>query len=295
MTLRTLFLCGGLILATVVLAAESPPDLSTVPADLVVPKMEDDDPSAGRRVRQTTTGWEKTAVHHALYLPRDWVEGRRYPVIVEYAGNGRYRNAFGDVSNGTVEGSNLGYGLTAGEGAIWICMPFVERADGEVHNTVTWWGEVAETLRYCRETLREVSEKFGGDETRVVLAGFSRGAIACNFIGLHDERVAPVWRAFFCHSHYDGVTERWPYAGADRAAALVRLGRLKGRPQWISHEGSVRGVEAYLRASGIEGDFTVRVIPFRNHSDQWVLRDIPVRREAREWLRRVLDSGATQE
>lgn len=294
MTLGNLFLCWGLLLATALRAAETWPDLSTVPADLVVPKMEDRVPAVGRRVRQATAGWEKTAVHHALYLPRDWVAGRRYPVIVEYAGNGRYRNAFGDVSNGTVEGSNLGYGLTAGEGAIWICMPFVERAEGEVRNAVTWWGDVAETLRYCRDTLREVSEKFGGDEARVVLAGFSRGAIACNYIGLYDESVAPVWRAFFCHSHYDGVTERWPYAGADRAAAQVRLARLEGRPQWISHEGSVRGVETYLRVSGIEGDFTVRAIPFRNHSDQWVLRDIPVRREAREWLRRVLEGGAKQ-
>lgn len=292
MTFRIPFFFCALLSAWVLPAAEVLPDLSTVPADLVVPKMEDGAPGAGRRVRQTTTGWEKTAVHHALYLPRDWVAGRRYPVIVEYAGNGRYRNAFGDVSNGTVEGSSLGFGLTAGEGAIWICMPFVERSEGEMRNAVTWWGEVAETLRYCRATLREVGGKFGGDETRVVLAGFSRGAIACNFIGLHDDSVAPLWRAFFCHSHYDGVTERWPYAGADRASALVRLARLKGRPQWISHEGSVGGVEAYLRGEGIEGDFTLRAIPFRNHSDQWVLRDVPARREAREWLRRVLATEA---
>lgn len=289
MTLRTLLLVCGLVLVAAP-GAEQMPDMATVPADLFVPKMEEGAPAAGRRVRQTTAGWEKTAVHHALYLPRDWGAGRQYPVIVEYAGNGRYRNAFGDVSNGTVEGSALGYGLTAGEGAIWVCMPFVERAGGEMRNAVTWWGEVAETLRYCRETLREICKKFGGDEARVVLAGFSRGAIACNFIGLHDESVAPLWRAFFCHSHYDGVTERWPYVGADRASALVRLGRLKGRPQWISNENSVRGVEAYLRGTGIEGDFTLRAIPFRNHSDQWVLRDIPVRRDAREWLRRVLAS-----
>lgn len=290
MTLRAFLLFCGVVLSAVLQAAETLPDFSTVPVDLVVPPMEASVPAAGRRVRQTTAGWEKTAVHHALYLPRDWQAGRRYPIIVEYAGNGRFRNAFGDVSNGTVDGSCLGYGLTGGEGAIWICMPFVERTGGEARNAVTWWGDVAETLRYCRATVSDVIEKHGGDASRVVLAGFSRGAIACNFIGLHDDTVAPLWRAFFCHSHYDGVSERWPYAGADRASALARLGRLQGRPQWISHEGSVRAVEEYLGRGDSKGggDFTLCAIPFRNHSDQWVLRDIPARREAREWLRRVL-------
>lgn len=274
---------------TTVLAADGLPDLSTVPPDLVVPEVAAGSPRAGHRVRQTTKGWETTAVYHALYLPTDWRPGGRYPVIVEYAGNGGYKNAFGDVSGGTVDGCRLGYGLTAGKGVIWVCVPFVESDAAGKRNALKWWGEVEETKRYCRATVNAVTAEYGGDLRRVVLAGFSRGSIACNFIGLHGDAIAPLWRAFFCHSHYDGVKANWPYAGADRAAAVLRLGRLNGRPQWISHEGGgVTATQEYLQTTGVAGAFTFQPLNFRNHSGDWLLRDIPERRAARRWLEQVL-------
>lgn len=290
--------------------AQTPPlpDLTSVPADLTVPEMKDTAPAAGLRVRQTTPGWESTQVHHALYLPTDWSApttpgaAKKYPVIAEYAGNGGYKNKYGDVSEGTVQGSNLGYGLSGGRGFIWVCLPYIENENaegtststgtGKKRNAIQWWGDVAETNRYATATLKMLAEKYGADLDRVVLAGFSRGAIGCNYLGLQDDTVAPPWKAFFCHSHYDGVSDRWPYAGADRASALQRLQRLQGRPQWISHEGSTKATEDYLKSTGVKGAFTFRAIPFRNHSDQWVLRDIPERKAAREWLQRVI--GETQ-
>lgn len=264
------------------------PDLSSVQPDLVTPVAEDGSPAAGKRIRQTTEGWEGTDVHHTLYLPSDWKTGAKYPVIVEYAGNGGYRNKFGDVSEGVVEGSNLGYGLSAGKRFIWVCMPYVQTKDGRKQNAPLWWGDVEETKRYCVATVRDVCSKHGGDPDRVILAGFSRGAIGCNFIGLHDDEISKLWRAFFCHSHYDGVNVKWPYAGADRESALVRLQRLSGRPQWVSHEGGAEATKAYLEQTGIKGDFTFVTLPYRNHSDQWVLRDIPERKLAREWLTRMV-------
>jgi hypothetical protein len=269
------------------LVRAEPPDLTSVPTDLVVPQTELVSPAPGKRVQQCTTGWEGTKVHHTLYLPKDWKPRSSYPVIVEYAGNGGFKNKFGDVSEGTVEGSGLGYGLSGGAGFIWICMPYVEVKDGRKQNATLWWGNVEETKRYCLATVREVAAKHGGDLDHVVLAGFSRGAICCNFIGLHDDEISKLWCAFFCHSHYDGVNEKWPYQGADRVSASVRLARLAGRPQWISQEVSIEPTQSYLEQMGIHGDFTFVPIPFRNHSDQWVLRDIPERRQAREWLARV--------
>jgi hypothetical protein len=237
---------------------------------------------------QITTGWEATAVHHTLYLPADWVPGRKFPVLVEYAGNGGYRNAFGDVSEGTVEGCRLGFGISGGRGFIWVCLPFVETSDGGRRNAVKWWGDIAETKRYCLATVRDVVARHGGDERAVIFCGFSRGAIAANFIGLHDDEIARLWRAFICHSHYDGVIERWPYPGADRASALVRLRRLGPRPQFISNEGSTRATQEWLRSSGVEGRWTFVDLPFRNHSADWVLRDLLARREVRAWLAAVL-------
>lgn len=284
---------AGLMRAPAASAAEAPvapalPDLASVPADLVVPEARAAAPAPGVRSVQITAGGEGTAVHHTLWLPTDWAPGKKFPVLVEYAGNGGYRNAYGDESDGTVEGARLGYGISGGRGFIWLCLPFVEVDGGGKRNAAKWWGDVAETKRYCLATVRDVCARYGGDERAVVFCGFSRGAIAANFIGLHDDAITRVWRAFICHSHYDGVSERWPYAGADRASALVRLRRLGDRPQWISQEGSTRATQDWLRRTGVEGRWTFFDLPFRNHSADWVLRDLPARREVRAWLATVL-------
>lgn len=257
------------------------PDITTVEADLELPPLLEEEPGPGRRTLRRLGGWEELT--HVLYLPVDWRPDRSYPVIVELPGNGGYRNTYGDRCDGTVEGARLGYGLSGGEGYVWLVLPFVT-AEGSAART--WWGDVGTTERYWAAALDDVSARFGGDPERVLLAGFSRGAIACNFIGLRPA-LADRWSAFFCHSHYDGVRETWPYAGADRAAAEVRLGRLAGRPQWVSHEGEVDGVRQYLLARVPGADPTFGVLPFRNHTDAWVLRDVPLRRRARRWLARA--------
>jgi hypothetical protein len=53
-------------------------------------------------------------------------------------------------------------------------------------------------------------------------------------------------------------------------------------------ENGVDPIREYVEGTGIRGDFTFRTIPFRNHSDQWVLRDLPERKALRDWLARVL-------
>lgn len=264
-------------------------DLSSVPPDLIVPAcLVGGKVAAGQRVTQTTAGWQDTDVHHSLYLPVDWKPGARLPVLVEYPGNGNFRDAFGDVSTGRVEDGHLGYGISGGAGFIWVVMPFVEASGGRKQNAITWWGDVEESKRYCIATVRDVCARFGGDDKKVVLCGFSRGAIACNYIGLHDDQIASLWRAFICHSHYDGVKEKWPYPEAGRSSALVRLRRLNGRPQFISHEMSTTPTADYLRGTGISGRWTFEPVPFRNHSDEWTLRDIPSREKLRDWLSGVL-------
>jgi hypothetical protein len=261
------------------------PDLGSVPADLRTPRTEDGRPAPGRRLRQTAPEYQGTQVYHVLYLPTDWVAGRRFPLIVEYPGNGPYRNGYGDVCTGRVDDCNLGYGLTAGRGFIWVCMPFVNAR--EKTNQLQWWGDVEATVDYCRKTVRRTCTDYGGDPSAVILAGFSRGAIACNYIGLHDDEIAGLWRAFIAHSHYDGV-RRWGYAGDDRASAIERLKRLNGRPVFISHEGSVDDTRRYLASTGVEAPFRFEVLNYRNHRDDWVLRDIPERQHLRDWLAQVL-------
>ncbi len=267
------------------LGADELPDIATLPEDMKVPAVSNAAPAAGLRVRQTAAGWEATAVHHTLYLPANWEPRGKFPVLVEFAGNGGYRGKFGDTCDGTVEGGSLAFGVSGGAGYICIGMPYVKVSDGRKENAPQWWGDADETAAYCVATVRQICRDFGGDEKAVVLCGFSRGSIACNYIGLRNDTIASLWRAFICHSHYDGARTTWPYADADRASAIARLQRLKGRPQFISHEGSVDSTREYIESTGVRGAFEFSALPFRNHTDRWALRDCEQRRKVRAWLR----------
>ena len=276
---RLLPLCVVAMPAFVVVSAE---ELIDIPTDLSLPVVVEGAPTPGKRVRRTLSGYESGSVHHLLYLPVDWKPGGRFPVVVEYAGN-RWRN-----SPGTVEGSHLGYGLSGGRGVIWACLPFVDTEKQK--NARRWWGDLDATVDYCRRVVRRICEQWGGDESAVFIAGFSRGAIACNYIGLHDDGIASLWRGFICHSHYDGV-RNWPYDDSGRVAAAKRLERLGDRPQFISHEGSTAATERYLNRVYPEGNFTFLALPFPDHTDTWVMRDLPARETLRRWFRRVLEAG----
>ena len=266
----TLFLLTGLTSAY---------DLESIPQDLTVPAVTKGKPAPGKRVRQFHPEFKDTDLYHILYLPTDWVKGKQYPVIVEYSGN-KWKD-----SKGSVEECDLAYGITAGKGAILISIPYVDLKTKA--NAPSWWGDVDATVSYCKKTVANVCEKFGGDPKRVVLAGFSRGAIACNYIGLHDDDIASLWCGFICHSHYDGVSEKWDYPNADRKSAAIRLARLGDRPQFISQEGSVAVTKAYLEKSHPTGNFTFLATGFRVHTDTWALRDTPERKAVREWLTAV--------
>lgn len=275
------------------LRADPTPDLSSIPADLEIPVLSSGPPAAGKRVRLTLFPETPPVI---LHLPADWDHGKRHPLLVELAGNGNYRNAFGDVSTGRPEGSRLGYGLSGGKGCIWACVPFLNAAGDDV--AITWWGDAPEfrpdsTVAFLKRAVPALCERFSGDPDRVILCGFSRGSIAANAIGLHDDEIARLWRGFVCFSHYDGVREGWPFAVSDRASARRRLARLGMRPQLICHESdpgrfNLDATRDYLTASGVPGDFTFLETGFRNHSDAWLLRPSPARDAARKWLARVL-------
>jgi len=286
----------GAVSAAAGTSAEAP-DIRSVEPDLHVPPISEGQPAPGKRVKQTIAQYQHTAVYHALYLPTDWRPGRHYPVIVEYAGNGPYKNKYGDVSTGKVEGSKLAYGVSGGKGFIWICMPYLNNAGSA--NVTRWWGDgpqynVEPTVDYCKRAVRWVCEHYGGDPDAVILTGFSRGAIACNYVGLHDDEIARLWLAFIAFSHYDGVITTWGYRAGDRASARKRLERLGGRAQFIcgesgaSSRSSVSATKRYLESTGIQAPFTFRETGFRNHDDAWTLRPCSARKTLRQWLEKVL-------
>jgi hypothetical protein len=261
--------------------------------DLTTPAMTTGEPASGRRVRQVAPEYRGTDVHHALYLPVDWKPAGTYPVIVEYTGNEWPPSG----STGEVRDANLGYGLSGGRGCIWVTLPFVER--GRTTNAVLWWGDRRATVDYCATNLPRVCEGFGGDASRVVVCGFSRGAIGVSYIGLADDDIAGLWRAFFAHDHFDGELS-WPYPESDRPSALERLARLAGRPVLVSGVAATRVRDGFLAALDDVARFTFLDVPTERifaipegavvhpHTDLWMHRESPFRAKARAWLADVL-------
>ena len=73
------------------------------------------------------------------------------------------------------------------------------------------------------------------------------------------------------------------------SSAAKRLKRLGTRPQFISHERSVKATQDYLAEAYPKGNFTFVSLPFGQHTDTWVLRDIPPRKTLRHWFRKALN------
>lgn len=154
------------------------------------------------------------------------------------------------------------------------------------------------TVDYCIKTVREVCKKYGCDSNAVILCGFSRGSVACNYIGLFNDEIAKLWRAFVCYSHYDGVDERKYLPESKRHLALERLKRLKGRPQFICCEApsrrrdTLRAAKDYIESTGIKAPFTYMYTGFLQHDDPWTLRPCAARKALRAWMMGALVAGA---
>ncbi|MEY4132565.1 MAG: hypothetical protein RL592_623 [Verrucomicrobiota bacterium] len=268
--------------------------------ELALPPLTDQAPQPGRRASVTTPEYAGTKVHHLIALPDDWTpdwqaRGKRWPVIAEYTGN--YFPASG--STGEIEGAALGYGVARGK-AIWIVLPYV--AKDHRKNEITWWGDVDATVGYAKTNLPRICAEFGGDPKKVVLCGFSRGAIGVSFLGLHDEEVAKLWCGLWAHDHFDGEKE---WKGSDwgaplakyRSEATVRLKRLAGRPLLVS--GAREETRKFLGPIVTEGvtfmtiDMLAVFGKFPNasaktaHTDRWPLRDCAATDSARAWFERT--------
>lgn len=276
-----------------------PLPLAETTPDVIPPPVTAGEPAPGRRALLQLADRDVTAVAHTLCLPTDWTPEGRYPVLVEWAGNGPSTGPLGETNSGRAEDACLAVGLAGTDGCIILGLPFLDAAGTGM--VTTWWGsppafDATPTIDYAEAAIADACRRFGGDPSRVVLVGFSRGSIACNALGLANDHSAGLWHAAVCFSHYDGLRE-WPFPGSDAASASDRLRRLRGRPQLIIAETtseadggppSLDAIRSHLEQAGADGRFTFLETGFREHDDDWALRPTPARRLARRWLAETL-------
>ena len=285
----------------------APPDVTKHPRDLSVPEVTKDEPVPGKRVLQALPDYENSKVRHALYLPTDWVNGKTYSVIAEYTGN-----------NGTVAGGKAcqGYGISGGKGFLWITLPFVSE-DGKT-DMDWWWGDPDRTADYAIAAIKSVCKKWGGNPKAVILTGHSRGAIACNYIGLRNDDIAKLWLGMIPASHYDN--RPWKQGKAEFSRKVERLRRLGKTPQFVCGEHHLaeqhndkkllamvqtenyasleavkrdlnlqtiliqEGIQAFITKNHPNARITFHTFPWVNHDGQWTLYDTSSRKKLRNWV-----------
>ena len=305
-------------LACVTSALATPADVLTIPPDLQLPAITDGDPAPGKRVLQALPAYQDSQVRHALYLPVDWKPGQTYPLIVEYTGN-----------NGTVASGKAcqGYGISGGKGFLWVCLPFVSK-DGK-RDMDWWWGDADRTAAYAMTAVADICKRWGGDPKAVILTGYSRGAIACNYIGLRNDDIAKLWLGMVPASHYDN--RNWKEMdAADVARAPERLKRLGATPQYVCgehhlpkqhedgallamvHERKLDTFESAKTALGLipmldqerirpfilenapQARVTFSSFPWVNHTGEWILRETEERQKLRAWVNDLLTATRPQ-
>jgi len=240
------------------------------------PPLIDGAPSPGAFVKVVAPEYEGTGVYHGLYLPPDWQPDRPYPLVVESP-----CNKYGDFT-GKVDDAALGYHLAGCRRFVWLVLPYLENGA----NLDYGWGDVPATIAYWQINLARTIEAWGIDPGAVVVSGFSRGAIATSFIGLHDDTIADAWLGFVMHSHADVITNLTPDAGAGSA---TRMGRVRGRASWLSW-GAVGDGGAANSLKGVElltsfaYPVTTLAVPGVGHTDAWLADDAASRQTAQQWL-----------
>ena len=280
-------------LVPVTAVPNEPRDMRDVAPDLVPPLTHvPGNAVPGRKVFLPVQG----VYANTLYLPTNWNQNQKWPILIELAGNGGYRNDRGDECSGQNGDGQLAFGLSGGYGAICLSVPFLSNDGKSIMST--WWGDpptydTTSTMANLNAAIADTCEKYNGDPTRVILVGFSRGSIAVNAVGLSTDEAAGLWKAAVCFSHYDGVGN-WPFPKSDAASAIERLQRLGTKPQFIISESPSQGpalsdkAREFIEKSGVKGDFTFATTGFLNHSDQWALRPSPARTQLREWLQKQM-------
>lgn len=265
-------------------ATGSAPAWTRPPHRLEVPPVNDGPPSPGHRVRYRLAADQGTGIASILYLPGDWKPDAPWPVIVEYPGNIFFTP--GCYSTGLPDKCVIGYGMTKGRGAIWLSLPFIDRQAGSIAEH--GWGNPDDTAEYALRMVDEVCGKFSGDRRNVVLTGFSRGALACGFIGLRNERIAAWWKGFHACQHYDG--DGWN--GASMDGALERARRFHGQAvfQTDNSESFFRPVMAAMNTR-----VTFAQSGLGAHACAMFLDDRPSTQQLRQWFAELVKVDRQQD
>lgn len=249
---------------------------------LDVPDMTDGSPTPGRRGRYRLAVDVKNEIYCVLYFPPLWQPGRRYPVIAEYPGNIFYRDR-ACWSTGRPEQCQMGYGISSGSNAIWVSLPFVDRDNGAIAESGFGSNKGEDTTDYAVAVIEDIVRNWGGDQNNLFLCGFSRGSIACGYIGLRNDKIAKLWKGIIGCQHYDG--SKWKESSM--AEAVKRPTRFQGKAIF-QVDNSQERYQPVADATDPSVFWIWRRSGLGAHATTMFLDDRPLMKDLRVWFRNLV-------
>lgn len=251
------------------------------PGRLEVPAVEKGAPTAGRRVQYQVPNESSRGIFGALYLPVDWEKGESYPVIVEYPGNIFFNQKC--YSTGRPDQCDMGYGMSEGKGAIWLSLPFIDRDRGMI--VENGFGNADDTMNLCLEAVADIMARYGGDPDNLILTGFSRGSIACGYIGLRTDEIGRLWKGIHGCQHYDGSS----WKESNMADAVERAKRFRGKAIYQT-DNSQEKYQPVVDATASDVNWTWDQSGLGFHATAMFLDDRPSTLRLRKWYRELIQS-----
>ncbi len=132
-----------------------------------------------------------------------------------------------------VDGCRLGYGLSQVKEAIWVCLPFVDRAKGQ--HALHCGAMQTATASYCLEVVEIVCQHWGATAIDWFCVASAEGLSQPSYIGLRNDQIASLWCGLMAHSHFDGV-KTGLIPDCDAQSARERGKNDFEQTQWISHD-----------------------------------------------------------
>jgi hypothetical protein len=178
----------------------------------------------------------------------------------------------------------MGYGISSGKGVIWVSLPFVDRKTGGIAENAFGSRAGTDTIAHAQATMDDICANWGGDHDQLFICGFSRGSIACGYIGLANDEIAALWKGIIGCQHYDG--SRWNQSNI--AGAVARAPRFRGRAIF-QVDNSEERYSSVQEATLPEVEWTWRKSGLGYHATAMFLDDRPLMIEIRQWFQDLLN------
>jgi predicted peptidase len=92
---------------------------------------------------------------------------------------------------------------------IWVNLPILNATGNKMIDSY-YPENPSSTVACWLAILEDLNKKFPIDNNKIILAGFSRGAVAISYIGNWNGTISGKWAGYFAYAHFDGCCQNIP-------------------------------------------------------------------------------------